>query len=99
MATAPGIHASGSKVWIKHQEDWCRGEVLDVLGDGNTVLVRAELASGQSVDVKAAIQDCPLQNPDSNGVEVGAGPPHLARAGSRYSARGRPSRARPPRRT
>lgn len=68
MATAPGIHAVGSKVWLKHHEEWCKGEVIKEEGD--SLLIRAELANGQPVDIKATINDCPLQNPDTNGMEV-----------------------------
>ncbi len=68
MATASGIHAVGSKVWLKHHEEWCKGEVIKEEGD--SLLIRAELANGKAVEIKASIAVCPLQNPDSNGMEV-----------------------------
>lgn len=55
----------GSRVWVADSvEGWVKGQVTNVGSQGVTV----QLASGESRTLQA--DDLPLQNPDTNGVEV-----------------------------
>lgn len=58
------VHTVGTRVWVKDDADsWIKADVLKVEGD--ELLVKTE----KNDERRVKQSDCPLQNPDVNGVE------------------------------
>ena len=63
--TATVVHTTGTRVWVRDDADsWIKAEVLKV--DGDELQVRTE----KGKESRFRPEDCPLQNPETRGVEV-----------------------------
>lgn len=63
--TATVVHTTGTRVWVCDEVDsWIKAEVLKI--DGEMLVIRTE----KGKEKKCRPDECPLQNPETRGVEV-----------------------------